>query len=523
MTGEQMGRVSTGIPGLDTVLEGGFLQGGVYIIEGPPGVGKTTLGSHFCFNHAQQGGRSVYITLLAESHTRLLAHLRRMTFFDPNVVPERVTYISAFKVLEAEGLASLIKLVRQTIAAQKASVVILDGLVSAEEASPSAKDFKKFIHELQVVASMIGCTVLLLHSTERPRGFRPERTMVDGILELEDELIGLHAVRHLTVRKMRGANPVNGKHFMQITDDGVRVLPRIETIGVYGAVDRPLRPDPARVAFGLPNLDAMIEGGVPEGSVTALVGPTGSGKTTMGLHFLHAGLKKNEAGAYFGFFERPAAILEKSRRLGLALGTERLGGLIEVHWHRPVEGVLDLLADQLIAVAKKRSIKRLFLDGLQGLQAAAETPLRLREVMSCIVDELENVGVTTAYSAETPDLFGENLEISMSGMSALTHNLILLNHRERATHTRRTLAVLKVRDSEHDLSVREFAITTQGIQVAPAAVERQKIQATKQPAKPTQALTRKTKVAVNKPSATPSKTLSTRTVTKKGKTRKQRA
>lgn len=468
MTGEFVSRVATGIPGLDTILEGGFLTGGVYIVEGPPGVGKTTLGSHFCFNHARGGGRAVYITLLAESHTRLLWHLRRMSFFDASAVPERVSFISAFKVLESEGLSSLLKLVRQTISAQKASVVILDGLIAAEEASPSAKDFKKFIHELQVVTSMIGCTALLLNSTERPRGFRPERTMVDGIVELDDEVQRLRAVRYITVKKMRGASQVRGKHYMEITDDGVRVLPRIETVGVHPGVDRSLTPGPNRAPFGIEGFDAMTQGGLPEGSITALVGPSGSGKTIMGLHFLRAGIARNEPGAYFGFFERPAAILEKSKRLGLALASAREGELVEIHWNRPVEGVIDELADRLIRVAKQHHIKRLFIDGLQGFQAAADTPDRLREVMSCLVDELENLGVTSVYSSETPDLFGENLQLSMLGMSALTHNIVLLNHTERTQRTRRTVTVLKLRDSGHDLSIREFAITTKGIVIDPS-------------------------------------------------------
>ncbi len=470
MTSESMARVPTHIPGLDTILEGGFLQGGVYIIEGPPGVGKTTLGSQFCFLHAAAGGRAVYITLLAESHTRLLAHLRRMSFFDPALITERVTYLSAFKVLEAEGLASLQKLVRHTIAAQKANVVVLDGLISAEEASPSAKDFKKFIHELQVVAAMTACTVLLLSSTERPRGFRPERTMVDGIIELEDEVQRLRAIRHISVRKMRGASPVRGKHYMEITDDGVRVLPRIET----GRV----RPDydgaphaAARAAFGIAGLDAMLHGGLPASSMTSVVGPSGSGKTLFGLHFLEAGLKREEAGVYFGFFERPPTILTKCKRFGLDWSDAHQRGLLHILWNQPVEGIIDVLADSLLRAVREARARRLFIDGLQGFQAAADTTDRLREVMSCIAEELEELGVTGMYSSETPDLFGENLQLSMLGMSALTHNIVLLNHSERPSRTRRTLTVLKVRDSSHDLSVRDFAITDRGFEVGEVVSE----------------------------------------------------
>ena len=91
-------RVATGVPGLDGVLEGGLLRAGVYLVQGPPGSGKTILGNQMCFAHAAAGGRAVYMTLLAESHTRMLAHMRRMEFFRPELIPEHVHYLSAFTV-----------------------------------------------------------------------------------------------------------------------------------------------------------------------------------------------------------------------------------------------------------------------------------------------------------------------------------------------------------------------------------------------------------------------------------------
>jgi len=466
MTDECIRRVTTHIPGLDVILEGGFLAGGVYIIEGPPGGGKTTLGSQFCFGHAGAGGRALYVTMLAEQHTRLLGHLRRMHFFDASLVPDRVSYVSAFKVLESEGLGSVLKTVRQTISEQNITAIVLDGLTSAEEASPSANDFKKFIHELQIITSMTGCTALLLNSSERPGGFRPERTMVDGILELQDDLVGQHGVRHLIARKMRGAAQVRGRHFMEITDAGVRVIPRIEAARPPMLSSQLGTPGPGRATFDVPELDAMLCGGLPQSSMTALVGPSGSGKTVLGLHFLKAALAHQEKALYFGFFERPAAILEKARRLQMGLAEAVESKQLELHWQRPIEGVIDLLADRMLQAVRRSGTKRVFIDGLQGFQAAAGNTERLREVMSCVTDELESLGVTSVYSSETPDLFGDQLQLSILGMSSLTHNIILLRHLERECRTVRRISVLKLRDSDHDQSVREFSIADDGIRLA---------------------------------------------------------
>lgn len=457
-------RVPTGIPGLDPVLHGGFLKGGVYMVQGAPGAGKTILGNQVCFNHARAGGSAVYVTLLAESHTRMLAHMRAMSFFDPHMIPEKVYYVSCFKVLEGDGLEGLLKILRRVTSSRNASLLVLDGLVSAEEASPSPKDFKKFIHELQSITSLTECTALLLGSTERPSGFRPEHTMVDGILELSDDLSKLRAVRHLQVRKMRGADPVRGKHTLQITDDGITISPRIET----RQTPRTGAPEPAdeRMAFDIAGLDRMLQGGLPGHSTTMLLGPSGSGKTTLGLQFLAAGARAGEPGVYFGFYERPHQLLSKSDRLGLELSQLQARGLLDFVWQPPVEGVIDVLAQKLLETVQRAGARRLFLDGLQGFEVAAEFPERTRDAFSALTDELACQGVTTLYSVETRDLFGPRIEVPLHGVSAVTQNIVLLRHVELNAQLYRLISILKLRDSAYDSTIREFRITERGVSVA---------------------------------------------------------
>src|SRR5215204_2498475 len=222
-------RRPTGIDGLDRILEGGFVVSGVYIVQGPPGAGKTILANQTCFNHAASGGHAVYVTLLAESHSRMFAHLRRMAFFDESAIPNGVYYIGGYSTLEAGGLDALVTLIRGAIQKHKATLLIVDGLISAQESSPTDRAFKKFLHEIQTLADLTGCTVLLLTNTQRASAAFPEHTMVDGVLHLTDELSELRPLRHIRVLKLRGSAPIRGLHTVRISDNGFEVRPRIET------------------------------------------------------------------------------------------------------------------------------------------------------------------------------------------------------------------------------------------------------------------------------------------------------
>lgn len=480
-------RFSTGITGLDRLVEGGLLRGSVYIAEGPPGAGKTVLASQMCFHSARRGERALYVTLLSEAHDRMLNYLGRMRFFDPALIPEGVYFISAFRALQEDGLPALLRVLRDALLERKASLLVLDGVVTAEEVSlahantdasaltqdaGSSQQFKQFIHELQAVCSMTQCSVLLLSSTERPRRFHPAYTMVDGILELTNELSGLKTIRQIHVRKMRGTNQVLGKHNFEITDHGVVVHPRMET-QLHG----PPRPEKERYvateprrAFGISGLDKMLKGGLTGESMTMIVGPTGAGKTLLSLQYLCQGAQHGEKGLFFGFFERPAALFLKARRLGLPFEQYVEQGLIEVIWQRPIEAVIDVLAERMFTAVRRLNAKRLAIDSIQGFELALDDyPDRVRGVFAAIADELERLGVTAVYTVETREIFGPKIEVPVPGVSAATQNLILLRHVEMHSSLHLLIAVLKTRDSDHDRAVREVIITDHGIRVGTSA------------------------------------------------------
>ena len=149
--------------------------------------------------------------------------------------------------------------------------------------------------------------------------------------------------------------------------------------------------------------------------------------------------------------------------MGLSDGVAR--GVAQIMWHRPVEGVIDELGESLISTVSDGRVQRLFIDGMEGFERAADFPERMSHVYSAIAQELERLGVTTIYSTETRELFARSLEVPITGLSAATQNIILMRHIEHRACMRRVLAILKIRDDDYDGRMREIQITDTGIRL----------------------------------------------------------
>ncbi len=451
---QRIERVPSGVPGLDTVLNGGFPKGGIHILQGLPGAGKTTLGNQICYHHAAAGGRALYVTLLAESHARMLVHLGTMRFFDTARLPDQIAYVSGLGALQGEGLPGLVTLLRREIAARKAKLLILDGLVAAEDRAASDTEFKTFIQELQAQAGLHGCTVFLL-TTAKGQAVPPEHTMVDGIVELTDIRYGSRTERGLYVKKLRGSDYLPGRHPFRITEEGLVVYPRVEA--AFRVTSLPDEARSGKLSTGVEGLDGMLGGGLTQATVTGLLGPSGIGKTTLGLHYItESGLA--EPGLFFGFYETPPRLLQQAASLGLDLAGTVERGEVEILWQPQGENLQDALAHRLLDAIGRRSVKRLFLDGLGGFIESSVEPGRLSRFFSVLLNELRARGVTTLYTMETRDVVGPGIEMPVTGMSSLVENLIAMRYVERHARSRRLLSVVKVRGHGFDPSLREFMI-----------------------------------------------------------------
>lgn len=462
-------RIASGIPRLDYILKGGFLEGGVYGILGTPGSGKTILGNQTCFNHVlMKQGRCVFMTLLTESHARMLPHLKSLSFFNPSYIPEQIFYISGYNTLDKEGLNGLLTLIRKTVQDHQANLLVIDGMENAAEIENSSQKFKRFIHDLQASMGFLRCTTLLLGSESRNHPPHPESPLLEGIIELSYRLIGPRAVRELAVLKLRGTDYLLGKHEVEIGESGMTIHPRTEIQFASENAHQSTRSDqPSKMKFGVEALDEMLHGGVSANSTTTLLGAPGIGKTVLGLSFLAEGARLGQSGVYFGFYEPPNKLLEKANAVGISLQKYMKAGLIEIHWQAPLEHFMDSLAEQVLEKfpIHPQISRRLFIDGIEGFRQAAIYPDRVPRFISAFVNQLRMKHVTTLISSELP-LFKRELDISSPEVTSTIENIILLKYVEISSQVHRLISIMKMRESDYDSQICEFKITSSGIEVA---------------------------------------------------------
>lgn len=459
---DELQRVTTGIEGLDLILGGGLVRSGAYIVQGRPGAGKTIFANQVSFHHVVAGGSALYVTLLAESHTHLFQNLGTLRFFDRELIPDGVYYVNANRALSDGGVEGLVDLLRMEMKRRGATLLVLDGLLNVRDKAESDLDLKRCLLALQGHAEFAGCTLLMLTSATL-NDVSPEHTMVDGIIELAEEVIGMRTVRRLYVRKHRGSRQLRGLHEFVITGEGIAVLPRLEA--QYAVPSREDVTVAGRISSGIDRLDVMLGGGLPARSCTLVMGSSGTGKTTVGLHFL-AQCTPEEPGLHFGFYETPARLEAKATALGIDLRGLVGSGALEILWQPATENLIDALGHRLLDAVERRGVQRLFLDGFSGFQRTSVEPSRFASFVTALMNELRARGVSTMVTWEMRGALAVPLEMPDPVIGSAVENMILLRFTEMRAEIRRLLGILKVRDSAYDPKLREFVITDSGIGLA---------------------------------------------------------
>ncbi|HRI71804.1 MAG TPA: ATPase domain-containing protein [Polyangium sp.] len=447
-------RITTGVRGVDLVLGGGFVAGSVQLVVGHPGAGKTIFANQFAFHLAKAGHSAVYVTLLAESHARMLTHLGGFTFFDPEMVSRRILYMSGHSVLDQAGLDGLLELLTRTIRENSASLLIIDGLNTAKEFAETTTSFKRFLLRLATSASLTNCTTLLISLHPEPTRTEPEMGTVDGIVRLEKRLHGSRVVRELSVDKMRATFYALGMHAFDIDEHGLHVYPRIESMRLKNG---PKTRSQRRLEFGVEGLDAMLGGGVAEGSTTGLIGPPGTGKTLLGSCFLATGLGYDEKALYVGLRESPEHVMQQGRGIGLYLDEPLARGLLKVLWFPALETSIDALAWELLDQIAHEGIKRVFIDGIDTVGTMFVYPERLPRFCTALITRLGNLGCTTIIAESTQAQVRDSIAVNAAD------NVLVLREALRLGRVTRLITAQKRQGGQHEISPRRLQISNRGL------------------------------------------------------------
>jgi circadian clock protein KaiC len=452
-------RLTTGIAELDLITGGGLPTGSLTVIAGPPGTGKTILANQICFANAKPERKAIYYTTLSEPHAKLIRFVEPFLFFDETRIGDSIEIIHLPIPTEATGLSRIAEEVaRKNFESRPAIVVIDSSKILHDFADP--EEVRRVVYDL---ASKIAHTdtVLLLvgEYTLGETQTAPEFAVADGIFYLANDLDGAFDTRTLRVLKMRGSPYLSGTHSFRIGWNGLEVFARLESVAPVAVPERD-----GRVSTGVERLDAMLGGGVPAESATLVAGPTGAGKTLLGLQFAAAGIARGEQCHYVSFRESERQLLAKADAFELGLRDAVASGALTIRHPRPVELGLDQLAYELRTAVRSAGSRRVVVDSLGELEQAARATGRLQDYLWALVEFLRSCGATTLLTTETPALFGGVVELPR-GMTFTTENLIALHYTAADGHVGRELGVVMMRDSDHAKDPVPYDIGPRGIEL----------------------------------------------------------
>lgn len=436
-----MKRLPTAISGLDEILNGGLFEGGVYIFEGPPGVGKTTLANQIAYTLARADIRTLYVTMLAESHSRMVQHMEQQAFFDQREVNSRVSYVSGYRELEQGGLTAVVELLRGELVRHRAGLLVIDGLVVAGHVSVADDSVRQFVHGLQSLVSAMSCTCLVLTSGSGSV-LSAEQTMVDGIFSFEDHGFNWRAERRMQVSKFRGSHIIRGNHTFCISSRGLDFFPRLESLPFKSAA---LKLGSDALSTGLPALDQVLRaGGLLAGSASVVLGQSGAGKTTFALAFAAASTVE-APGLLFSCTELVGDLRRTGAELGLAVGEAVDSGALTIEHLGHEDEAMDEMGHKLLRLVDERKARRVVIDGLAGLADTLAFRERGYRFLGRLLAELKQRGATSLFTVDPAALaMAANTPLA-EGVVGWFDNAFSFEPPAGRSGNRRTVSIAKVR------------------------------------------------------------------------------
>lgn len=456
-------RVSTGLTGLNDILDGGLISQRAYLIHGDPGTGKSTLGYHF-LREGLDNNETVLCITLGERKPAILKNALRVgidlsdAIFadltpDQNLYKENNAY-SIFSSQEVER-DPIISTVVEAVETHKPSRVFLDSITILKLLSHDPLQMRKMSLSFINYICGSGATMLMTSEIDSSENSVDQNAnfWVDGIIRLEFN----PGWRKISVSKFRGSNFSSGSHSFKITSSGMEVYPRLKPKN-YGR-----KYISGTVSSGIKPLDDILQGGIEQGTITMISGPSGVGKTNLSIQFIKEAAQHNERSVIYTFEEARQMIIERSESINVPIRSIIDSGNLSIQPIEPFSYSPDEFAAMVRKDVENNNTRFVMLDSIGGYTLSVREENKL-ERLHALTIYLQNMGVTAFLINETNFITG-NFQTSGMHASYLADNIIFLRYIELQGELKKAIGVLKKRMSDFDPAIYEFYITSEGIHI----------------------------------------------------------
>jgi circadian clock protein KaiC len=458
--------LSTGIPGLDTILRGGLAPNRVYLIEGEPGTGKTTTGLQFLGEGARRGESVLYITLaetaeeltaVAASHGWDMRGIRIHEVLPSQDLLKPEQQYTMFHASEVE-MASTLQQVLSGVDQYKPVRVVLDSLSELQLLADTPLRYRRQVLALKQFFSSRQCTVMLLDDRTAASADLQVRSIAHGVIQFEQSVKDYGAERRrVRVVKYRGRDVAGGMHDYDIIEGGLCVFPRLVAAGSRSIQKR------AQLTSGLPTLDKLLGGGLEQGTSTLIVGPPGTGKSSLAAQFVAAALARGERASMFLFEESVSNLLHRADGLNMKLREAMDSGQVTIQQIDPAEMSPGQFASVVCKTAEDGA-SVVVIDSLNGYMNAVPDERFLTTHLHELLTYLGQLGVVTLVVGVQQGMLGGAMT-SAKEASYLADNMLMLRYYEHDGEVRQAVSVFKKRGSLHERTIRAFSMSSAGIHV----------------------------------------------------------
>jgi circadian clock protein KaiC len=463
--GDKQEKASMGVDGLDEVLAGGLQRARVYLIEGSPGTGKTTIATQFLLNGAANGERGLYITLSeTQEELRASAASHGWKFDDPLAIYELIPPESLLDEDQQQSLlyssdlelGETTKRIFEAIERHKPERIIVDSLSEIRLLAQSSLRYRRQVLALKHCFAGNGATVVMLDDLTSDTHDKTVHSVAHGVIRLEEVAPDYGAERRrLRVIKYRGQSFRGGFHDMIIKTGGVTVFPRLISAEHKTEFSRDALPSSS------PELNKLLGGGIERGSSTLILGPAGTGKSLLTLSFAVQAIQRGESAAMFIFDEELGLLFERAKGVGVDLAKLQETKRLIIEQVDAAELAPGEFAQRVRTCVEQHQTRTVVIDSLNGYQAAMPEEKQLILHMHELLQFLNRRGATTFLTVAQHGLVGDMR--APVDVTYLADTVILLRYFEAMGRVRRAISVIKKRTSAHEDTIREYRIGRAGI------------------------------------------------------------